>query len=124
MTLYKKSVGSIGENIASDYLKSNGFEILYKNFRSKYGEIDIIAEKNDKIHFVEVKTRSSLSKGAPYEAVNYRKIQHLKLAAYYFIKQNHLQKHKLSVDVASILLSRDNRVSDFKYFESVDIERR
>jgi len=54
---YRKDVGDWGERIASDYLISNGYQILERNFYTRYGEIDIVASKDEDIIFVEVKTR-------------------------------------------------------------------
>ncbi len=54
-----KLLGNLGENIARDFLKSKGYNILQTNFHSAYGEIDIIAQEKELIIFVEIKTRSS-----------------------------------------------------------------
>lgn len=53
-----KQVGDLGEDIAARYLKSKKFTIISRNYRKKFGEIDIIAQKQGAIHFVEVKTVS------------------------------------------------------------------
>ena len=52
----KRRLGDIGENIACDFLKGKGFEIIERNYLRKWGEIDIIAKKSDMIHFIEVKS--------------------------------------------------------------------
>ena len=54
--LSRKKVGAIGENVAAEYLKRHGFSIRDRNYVKKTGELDIIAEKEDTLHFVEVKT--------------------------------------------------------------------
>lgn len=54
-----KNIGNMGEDIAASYLLNNNFTINRRNFYSRYGEIDIIATKNDIIHFIEVKTRKN-----------------------------------------------------------------
>jgi putative endonuclease len=54
----KQEIGQIGEDIAVRFLVKHGFEIILRNYRKKYGEIDIICRKDEKIHFVEVKTVS------------------------------------------------------------------
>jgi len=56
--LQNKKVGSIGENLSASHLKSLGFTILAMNYLKQWGEIDVIAKKDDKVHFVEVKTVS------------------------------------------------------------------
>ncbi|WP_408643039.1 YraN family protein [Thermosinus carboxydivorans] len=70
-------MGKMGENAAADYLARNGYKILMRNYRCRIGEIDIVAERQGTIVFVEVKTRSSEKFGFPAEAVNYRKQQKL-----------------------------------------------
>ena len=52
----RKEVGALGEKVAAEYLKRHGFSIVDRNFARKTGELDIIAEKEDTLHFVEVKT--------------------------------------------------------------------
>src|SRR6185369_17021353 len=54
----KQKIGKIGENIASEYLKKLSYSIIERNYLKKWGEIDIIARKDKKIHFVEVKAVS------------------------------------------------------------------
>ena len=72
---YKKKVGKIGEDLASDMLESAGYRIIARNFMTREGEIDIIAIKEGVIHFVEVKTRSSDGFGFPADSVTESKIQ-------------------------------------------------
>lgn len=62
-------IGHRGETAACKYLKQNGYKILKRNYRKKYGEIDIVAQKSDLISFVEVKTRSNKDFGLACEAV-------------------------------------------------------
>ena len=74
MTLFtKKQTGDAGEDYAVRYLKKHGCKILERNYRKKYGEIDIIAREKDCLLFVEVKTRHINSLTEPYQAVTYSK---------------------------------------------------
>ena len=61
----KRRLGDIGENIANDFLKGKGFEIIERNYLRKWGEIDIIAKKSDMIHFIEVKSVSRATLDEP-----------------------------------------------------------
>ena len=82
MSLFsKKQTGDRGENYCAKYLKKQGYRILCRNYRKPCGEIDIIAEKNGTLCFVEVKTRHNGSLTRPYEAVDLRKQQRLIRAA-------------------------------------------
>ncbi|MCR4276953.1 MAG: YraN family protein [Candidatus Roizmanbacteria bacterium] len=118
MSLYQKNLGKIGENFAIDFLKSHNFSVLEKNFRSRLGEIDIIAKKDHCLYFIEVKTRSNLNHGAPYEAVNKRKIYHIKKTAQFYLLKNKFEDYKLKVAVFSILIE-DNKV-DVKFWDNID----
>jgi putative endonuclease len=63
----KQKIGQIGEDFACEYLQKQGFKIIDRNYLKKWGEIDIIAQKNNKIHFVEVKTVSRNERTVIYE---------------------------------------------------------
>lgn len=69
----KRQLGSKYEDEAVEYLKDNGYRIRNRNFRTRYGEIDIIAEKDNVIVYAEVKYRGSCLYGNPVEAVDVRK---------------------------------------------------
>ena len=83
----KRVFGQIGENAAADVLRANGYRILRQNYRCRYGEIDIIAEREGDVSFVEVKTRQSFRFGRPCEAVTDEKKKHMKRAAHCFLEE-------------------------------------
>lgn len=64
-----REAGDRGEAMAAEYLRENGYEILASQFRCRFGEIDLIAEKDGVLLFVEVKLRTNLQYGAPREYV-------------------------------------------------------
>jgi len=72
-TSEKQKIGEIGENVAKKFLMKHGFSILDRNYTKKWGEIDIIAEKDNKLYFIEVKSvaRETLD-GVLHETSNYR----------------------------------------------------
>lgn len=81
----KRQVGGEYESLAASYLEGKGYTILERNYRNRYGEIDIIARTGDTLVFVEIKYRSSTSCGNPEEAVDYRKQKRIsKVAMYYY----------------------------------------
>ncbi len=100
----KQSLGRMGENIAANYLLSKGYRILHRRYRTKEGEVDIIAEKDGVISFVEVKTRRSLKYGAPYEAVDQRKLSHMRNVAMRYLQLNMVGEADMSFDVISIVI--------------------
>lgn len=97
-----KKLGNIGEFIASAYLILKGYRILCRNFLVKGGEIDIIAEKNDVIVIVEVKTRKDDRYGAPKDAVNYYKQKNIIFATKCYIRRNHLYDRKIRFDIMEV----------------------
>lgn len=103
----KKTLGKLGENIAIDYLKDANYCILEKNFKCRFGEVDIIAKKNNILIFIEVKTRTSLNYGHPSEAIDNFKIKKLRnIADFYTIEKNLEQNYDIGFDVISILISK------------------
>ena len=98
--------GKIGEDIAQKYLKDNGFKIIETNFRySKISEIDIIASKDDILHFVEVKTRTNNNYGTPLEAVTKTKLNSIFTCAKYYMQNCKTKYKKIQIDVIGILLN-------------------
>lgn len=99
----KREKGNIGEQLAVRFLKTQGYRILSQNFKTKTGEIDIIAKDKKSIVFIEVKLRDSLSFGYPSEAVNRTKISHLQKTALTYLAQNKLQDTPYRFEIVSIL---------------------
>ena len=100
-------MGSYGETLAQDHLRSKGYRILEVNFRNKLGEIDLIVQDGKTVCFVEVKTRKSLEHGQPYEAVTSWKIHKLSQMAVFYLKHKYHSLEILSrFDVISIVLDK------------------
>lgn len=97
-------VGKAGENFVAQYLKSKGYIILRRNWRdSRYGEIDIVAENNEYIAFVEVKTRQKNALVSGLEAVDTRKQNRIKNASQTFMRK--LRTNLLPrLDVAEVIV--------------------
>ena len=103
MSRYNKDIGNWGENRAAEFLEANGFVIIERNFRSRFGEIDIIAEKEAVIHFIEVKTRSTSSFGSPFDAINSKKLKHILKTAQFYMLSKKLRSKFISIDAIGIL---------------------
>jgi putative endonuclease len=97
--------GKWGEELAAAYLQQRGYQILFRNFYSKYGELDIVAKKNSLLVFVEVKTRTQDIYGTPGEAVDERKRRHMNYAANFFIQRFGIHHVDLRFDVIEISLN-------------------
>lgn len=109
----KRRFGDLGEEYAVGLLKKNGYKIIDRNFRTKFGEIDMVALQDDNLVFVEVKTRWSKKYGAPEEAVTPRKIARIKRAAQIYMWENKNLPKKLRIDIVAIEI-RENIVISSK----------
>lgn len=113
----KRSVGSRYEQKACAYLTDNGYQILERNFRCPLGEIDLIAEDENYLVFIEVKYRSSDVDGCGLEAVDYRKQKRiLKTAGWYLMKMGLSDETPCRFDVLSY--NRETAVLIKNAFES------
>ena len=100
----KKSFGNEGEKFAARYLKKQGFEIVESNYRCKIGELDIVARKKGRIHFVEVKTRSfPATHGLPEESVDFRKQRKITQVAKWYIKDKKMTDISISFSVLAVM---------------------
>ena len=90
-------VGNWGENTAARYLEEHGYDLLARNVRTPYGEIDIIAEKGGFTVFVEVKARTSSSLGPPEIAVTSRKQAHMLAAAEHYAQVHEIDHWQIDV---------------------------
>ncbi|MDI6606776.1 MAG: YraN family protein [Candidatus Omnitrophota bacterium] len=95
-------LGKSGEEAAVDLLKKSGYNIISRNYKTKLGEIDIIAYDKDTLCFIEVKTRNSDRFGLPQEAVSKPKQRQIAKAALIFIKEKDLFNKKARFDVVSV----------------------
>lgn len=106
----RKKVGKLGEEAAINYLKGQGYQILTRNWSTRLGELDIIAQKGEELVFVEVRSTRSLRFGYGFQSVDARKQQRIKRLALQYIKQHQLRSQAMRFDVISVLLSRNNEV--------------
>lgn len=102
MTLDRINTGKQGETIAVEFLKKNGYRIIQNNFRTRYGEIDIIAVEGKILAFIEVKTRTNSKFGNPVMAVNFRKKRQISKTALAYVTQNKIADHPARFDVIGI----------------------
>jgi putative endonuclease len=110
-------VGKRGEALAAAFLAERGYRILHCNWRHSHYEIDIIALKENKLHFVEVKSRSSATFGLPEDGVTKKKFDRLLLAADEFLFQHPEYRH-VQYDVLSISTFKD-KATEFFLIEDV-----
>jgi putative endonuclease len=102
----KAALGSRGERLAGIYLEKKGYRIIERNFRGRYGEVDIIARQGKVLVFVEVKTRSANAIATPKEAVDFRKAARIiKASQEYLLKKGCIEDTSIRFDVIGIILS-------------------
>ena len=106
-----KGTGEQGEELAANFLSTNGYRILERNFRCKGGEVDIIASdpSDNSLVFIEVKARKGLSYGVPQLAVTPFKQRQNSKAALTWLSKNKLHDTNARFDVIAILLHTDGR---------------
>ncbi|NTW71709.1 MAG: YraN family protein [Eubacteriaceae bacterium] len=104
--------GRYGEQIAVDYLKKTGYQILEKNYRCPLGEVDIIVQKGEDVVFVEVKTRTSDNYGLPGESVISRKQRHIIRSAMYYLAENNDFDRNYRFDVIEVLMNEINHIEN------------
>jgi putative endonuclease len=95
-------LGKWGEDKASEYLQQNGYQIIERDWKSGRRDIDIIATDGNEVIFVEVKTRRNSLYGDPEEAVDYHKLQSLRLAINHYIKYRRINNN-VRFDIISVV---------------------
>ncbi len=116
--MWKKEIGQVYEKIAAKYLEDKGYRVLYNNYNTRYGEIDLIAYKDSMYIFCEVKYRKDDSHGLPVEFVTESKQNKLSMAAMFFIMNNQIVE-SYRFDVIGILgINADNIVHIESAFET------
>lgn len=111
-------IGKWGESLAADFLSKKGYKILARNFRTEYGEIDLIVTREDVLIFVEVKTRTSNEFGYPEDAITKQKREHLLDSAQAYL-QNHPEfEGDWRIDVIAIWRKDRNAPQQIIHFEN------
>jgi len=98
----KREEGIRGEDRATKFLQKKAYKIIEKNFRSPFGEIDIIARDGDSLVFIEVKKRNTPFFGSPFQAITDKKKQHIIRSAMYYLKNQKAPDVRMRFDVVGI----------------------
>ncbi len=118
MTTPRQQLGSFGERVARQHLEANGYRVLDTNFRVRDGEIDIVAQMDDDVVFVEVKTRRGDSMGSAVESIDWRKAQRLLAAAAAYERSHIPLPPGRRIDVIAIDLDEDGVLVSLQHIES------
>lgn len=103
---HNQVLGARGEDLAARYLTEAGAEIIERNWRSRYGEVDLIAVEGDWLVFIEVKTRTGRHFGSPAEAVTFAKQRRIRLLALEWLRQSEHPWSRVRFDVVAIIAER------------------
>jgi putative endonuclease len=114
----KKNIGVAGEKIASVYLKKKGYRILESNFRTPFGEIDLVARYKKIIVFIEVKSRTTSSLGPPYLSVTKAKERHIIKNSLYYLKSRRLMGANWRIDIVSVKLNYCHELEHIELIEN------
>ncbi|AOZ72546.1 hypothetical protein BK816_03900 [Boudabousia tangfeifanii] len=113
-----QEVGKIGEDIACRVLADNGWSIISRNWRCRYGEIDVIAVKGQEISFIEVKTRRGKSHGSGIQAIDPRKLNRIRKLARLWLQSSSDFFTQINIDALEVQL-HDDLSSKVRYFREV-----
>ncbi len=115
---HRQSLGRKGETLAADFLAGKGFTILRRNFRTPYGEIDLVTESGGVTVFVEVKTRLSKWLGPPEISITAQKQEHMRNAAEYYVQQLPERLIDWRIDVVTVQVQPGDAPPTIDHFEN------
>ena len=123
-------IGKLGEDIACRFLENKGFSIIERNYTKQYGEIDIVAKKDQEFHFVEVKSvsREINSDGviretsfSPEDAIQFWKIENMKKVISAYILEKELLDAEWYFDVVAVFIDLDKKTSKVRFRENMTL---
>ena len=114
----RRETGALGERIAGEFLRKNGYDILEKNYRCPDGEIDIIARQKDTLVFIEVRTKKSRLFGSPEESITKVKKERLRALAEYYGQNHDNLPLNGRIDVVAIQMHDSGKVSRIELIEN------
>ena len=107
MTRARQTLGEIGENLACEELARRGYSIVARRYRSRSGEIDIIAADGPTVVFVEVKTRAGADYGSGADAITWQKRRRIVSTATMFLATERMHDRPVRFDVVAVDLRDD-----------------
>ncbi|MBU1136932.1 YraN family protein [Patescibacteria group bacterium] len=114
----KDRVWKIGEAVARKYLENKGYEILEQNYRTRYAEIDLVAQKNEVLVFIEVRTKTGELFGSPEETINRKKLKRIWQNADNYVKMKKWNG-QYRIDAVGIVLNLDSSVARLEHYEDI-----
>jgi putative endonuclease len=120
----RQGLGRTGERLAADALMNKGYHILERNFRCRHGEIDLVAEDEHDLIFVEVKARRGISYGLPEDALTFFKRRKLLELASYYLDLHTCADRSWRIDVVAVQFSSGGKLEEIRIYQHAvtDIE--
>jgi putative endonuclease len=116
---YRNAIGKFGESLVVKYLLSLGYEILEKNIKLSYQEVDIIARFEGRIIFIEVKTRTSDLFGGGESELSKEKLRNLKKAIYYYSNYRKIDVDIFQIDAVLVNIDRKTKIANIKHYKKI-----
>lgn len=114
------NVGKLGENLAKKYFQNEGYKIIETNAHKRFGEIDIVAQKNGTTIFCEVKTRTSERFGSAVESLTHTKKKRILRMIRYYCLKNRIPEENIRADFIAIQID-DNDDIKLRHFQSIEL---
>ena len=116
MKVLNREVGRKGEEIAAEYLGGKGYEVILRNYSTRFGEIDLICRGKDILVFVEVKAKKGLKFGRPEEMFTRYKLEKVKRMATVYLEGRDVP---CRIDMVAVVLDEFNRPVEIKHYQNV-----
>ena len=113
-------IGREGEDLAVEYLLANGYKIIDRNYYTQFGEVDVIASKDNNLIFFEVKTRRNKNFGNPEESIDQKKIESLIITAEHYLEEKIDEEISWQIDLLAIQILRDGKV-EIQHFRDINL---
>ena len=111
----RRVIGNTGEDISVKHIKDKGYALICRNYRCRFGEIDIIARDKNTLVFIEVKTFTGTDLGSPKEAVTSHKIEKIIFVAKHYIAKNRIKDSRFRFDVIAVVLDSQKNVKSIEH---------
>lgn len=117
---HNQKIGQLGQATAKRFLQERGYEILRENFFTRSGEVDLIAQKDQQLVFVEVKTRLSEKYGLPEDAVTSAKKGKMLAAAWQYLADKNLNTDNFRLDCLAIIIDQVHKKAIIRHHKNIE----
>lgn len=118
MKQFNLTTGKLGEDIAKNYLEKKGYNVLEQNYKTKYGEIDLVAKRGKELIFVEVRTKRGELFGSPEETLDKKKLRKVRLNAMAYVGRKHWPG-PYRIDAICLILKLNDTIERISHYEYI-----